>query len=163
MQRPWVLGWRRKGQFSLYSSPRTLVSTRLIFQKDREGWREVKWCASDYTANQKKRTQKSWFTVPSTVSSVTSKATLPFLQRTEQELPFPLKTQFRGVGRKLGGVFYLHPWSQELHTFSLTVWSISTSNRVCFCSWYLAILNCLSFTVCTSFCGASLIAACSPH
>lgn len=162
MQQPWVLGWR-KGQFSLYSSPETLVSTRLIFQKDRGGWREVKWCASDYTANQKKGTQKSWFTVPSAVSSVTSKATLPFLQRTEQELRFPLETQLRGIGRESGGVFCLHPCSQEVHTFSLTVWGISTSNRACFCSWYPATLNCLSFAVSPSFCGTSLVAARSPR
>ena len=37
------------------------------------------------------------------------------------------------------------------------------SDRLCFCSWYLATLNCLSFTVCRSFCGTSLKAAYSPQ
>lgn len=87
----------------------------------------------------------------------------PFCNVLSRNCFLPSRHKSEALEETQGGLFYLHPCSQEVRTFSQIVFGILASDRLCFCSRYLATLNCLSFTVCRSFCGTSLMAAYSPH
>lgn len=89
--------------------------------------------------------------------------TYPFCSVLSRNCFFPSRHNSAALEETQEGLFYLYPCFQEVHSFPQTVFGISASDRLCFCSQYLATLNCLSFTVCRSFCGTSLMAAYSPH
>ena len=87
----------------------------------------------------------------------------PFCSVLSRDCFLPSTHNSEALEEMHGGLLCLHPCSWEVHTLSQAVFGISASDRLRLCSQYLAALNCPSFTVCRSSCGARSVAAYGPR